>query len=156
MTAATDARLGRDATRQGVNVIIPRGLVAAILTSVLVAPAWGRPVSEVLRDATRCFATYDAAFKAAELNLNPAAKARVEPRRAGWISLLQVIGRLASAGKSPEEVAEIAQWQATFYREQFDRVVRSMADGEESVFVEMHVFCQALSKEISKAAASTP
>jgi hypothetical protein len=118
-------------------------------------PVAARAVSDILRDATRCFAAYDAAYKTAELNLDPIAKSGLAPQRHNWLSLMWTIARIASVGKSKADVASISGWQARLYRRQYSRVVQSIATGDAAVFTEVHEMCLRVKDEIRAAIAET-
>ena len=126
-------------------------LLLAVFLLATPAPLAARGLSDILRDVTRCFAAYDAAYKAAELNLNPIAKSGLAPQRHNWLSLMQTIARIASAGKSKADIASIASWQAGLYRRQYSRVVQSIETGDAAVFTEVHDMCLRVKDEIRAA-----
>ena len=128
-------------------------VLLAIFLLAAPAPVAARAVSDILRDATRCFAAYDAAYKAAELNLDPIAKSGLAPQRHNWLSLMQTIAQIASVGKSKADIASIAGWQAKLYRHQYSRVVQSIATGDAAVFTDIHDMCQQVKDEIRAAIA---
>lgn len=127
------------------------GMLLAAFLLAAPTPVAARSVSDILRDATRCFAAYDAAYKAAELNLNPTAKSGLAPQRHNWLSLMQTIARIASVGKSKADIASIAGWQARLYRRQYSRVVQSIETGDATVFTEVHDMCLRVKEEIRAA-----
>ena len=130
-------------------------LLLAVFLLAAPAPVAARGLSDILRDVTRCFAAYDAVYKAAELNLNPIAKSGLAPQRHNWLSLMQTIARIASVGKSKANVASIAGWQARLYRRQYSRVGQSIATGDTAVFTEVHEMCLQVKEEIRAAIAET-
>lgn len=132
-----------------------RGAVGAtivILCCLTFTAASARPAIDVLRDATRCFAAYDAAYQAAKLTANQAAQSEFAPQRASWLHLVKAIGAFAAAGKDTTEAERLAELQTAVYRKQFTRIVESIKDGDDSVLVDMHLRCQALGGEIRAAA----
>ena len=130
-------------------------VLLAVFLLAAPAPVAARSVSDILRDATRCFATYDAAYKAAELNLDPIAKSGLAPQRHNWLSLMQTIARIASVGKSKADITNIAGWQARLYGRQYNRVVQSIATGDAAVFIKVHDMCLQVKDEIRAAIAET-
>ena len=125
--------------------------VATLVFNLFSLPANARPAIEVLQDTTRCVATYDAAHKAAELSGQKRTVERFAREQKTWRRLLAALAQLIMISRDLSVVPEIRDSLATLYKEQFNKIIRSVATNDGAILARMHDRCGKLTVEVRSA-----